>query len=500
MLLIRTALSLACAIGLSASALAQPGSTTLRFSPATSTASSSIRVTVGATVVNVPLPPLASATLKRDQVRTALAAAGHQVVNALPGGDSLTVLNTAPGSVVVETINSGERVDQVKGPAAPAGRVGFRPVLFDPFDAQAQPAVFTAGIVTDVGELTATVSAQELNFQTSGPIICQALFQRLAPQAPQYGAVIDYAGDRLEIYFDPAYSVTSGGVNFGTTSRTPGCSGRLDGRGSEHRNVILRSGASRSPVIETEILELRLVSSTPTITIPIPPLLPPPLVSQAVLAGINEAGVPVLPGPTPHEVRVFGFDASGSARVETGGTGQDNAAARGAGAGTGTAGFTGHFDPFDHSGQPAIFTAGIVTDVGELTARISSAELNFQTDGPIICQALFQRLAPRAPQYGSQILYAGDRLEIYFDPAYTVTTGGVVFGTTSRSPGCFGELFFQRFCRADLNRDGVVDFNDLLEYLNLYNAGDPRADRNADGVVDFNDLLEYLNLYNEVCP
>jgi YD repeat-containing protein len=36
-------------------------------------------------------------------------------------------------------------------------------------------------------------------------------------------------------------------------------------------------------------------------------------------------------------------------------------------------------------------------DPGSLTAQISSAELSFQTDGPIICQALFQRLAPRAP-------------------------------------------------------------------------------------------------------
>jgi hypothetical protein len=54
-------------------------------------------------------------------------------------------------------------------------------------------------------------------------------------------------------------------------------------------------------------------------------------------------------------------------------------------------------------------------------------------------------------------------------------------------------------CPADLNQDGVVDFNDLLEYLNLYNAQDPRADWNGDGVVDFNDLLEFLNFYNQPC-
>ncbi|MBM4108020.1 MAG: hypothetical protein FJ255_04310 [Phycisphaerae bacterium] len=54
-------------------------------------------------------------------------------------------------------------------------------------------------------------------------------------------------------------------------------------------------------------------------------------------------------------------------------------------------------------------------------------------------------------------------------------------------------------CRADLNCDGVVDFNDLLVFLNLYNALDPRADFNGDGVVDFNDFLEYLNIYNTPC-
>ncbi len=107
---------------------------------------------------------------------------------------------------------------------------------------------------------------------------------------------------------------------------------------------------------------------------------------------------------------------------------------------SGSTGFTGFFDPFDRVGLPAVFTAGIVTDVGELTERISAQELNFQTDGPIICQALFQRLAPRAPQYGAQINYAGDRLEVYFDPAYTVTQGGIIFGTTSPSPGCTGTV------------------------------------------------------------
>jgi hypothetical protein len=54
-------------------------------------------------------------------------------------------------------------------------------------------------------------------------------------------------------------------------------------------------------------------------------------------------------------------------------------------------------------------------------------------------------------------------------------------------------------CPGDWNGDGVIDFNDLLEYLNDYNAQLPRADINQDGIVDFNDLLEFLNLYNLPC-
>jgi hypothetical protein len=49
---------------------------------------------------------------------------------------------------------------------------------------------------------------------------------------------------------------------------------------------------------------------------------------------------------------------------------------------------------------------------------------------------------------------------------------------------------------ADMNRDGGVDFNDVLVYLNMFTAGDPRADLNRDGTIDFNDLLVFLNRYN----
>lgn len=54
-------------------------------------------------------------------------------------------------------------------------------------------------------------------------------------------------------------------------------------------------------------------------------------------------------------------------------------------------------------------------------------------------------------------------------------------------------------CLADLNGDGLVDFSDYLEFLNLYDAQDLRADFNQDGLVDFSDYLEFLNHYDAGC-
>ncbi|MCC6678604.1 MAG: hypothetical protein IT436_15835 [Phycisphaerales bacterium] len=63
-----------------------------------------------------------------------------------------------------------------------------------------------------------------------------------------------------------------------------------------------------------------------------------------------------------------------------------------------------------------------------------------------------------------------------------------------RSAWCSGEV-----CTADFNCDGLVDFSDYLEFLNLYEASDHRADLNADGMVDFADYLEFLNHYDAGC-
>lgn len=54
-------------------------------------------------------------------------------------------------------------------------------------------------------------------------------------------------------------------------------------------------------------------------------------------------------------------------------------------------------------------------------------------------------------------------------------------------------------CPADYDGNGTLDFNDILEFLNHFNAMSPMAELNGDGVVDFNDMLEFLNRFNAGC-
>lgn len=178
--------------------------------------------------VPVPIPPRTSAERKRNLIRDALIEAGYDVTDNGDGGSELTIRHLTDGTnVKFRPGATGEKADKIVSDAAVAATIEFNG-FFDPIEQEfLQPAVFTAGIVTDVGELRVQVSAEELQFQTDGPMICQALFQRLAPRAPQFGAEVNFAGDRLEVYFDPAYTVTQGGIVFGTDSAGEGCSGAV---------------------------------------------------------------------------------------------------------------------------------------------------------------------------------------------------------------------------------------------------------------------------------
>ncbi|MCK6455714.1 MAG: hypothetical protein L6Q92_04190 [Phycisphaerae bacterium] len=241
------------------------------------------------------------------------------------------------------------------------------------------------------------------------------------------------------------------------------------------------------------------------VPIPIPPLAPVEQKRNTCVTTLNNAGVPTVPDPMPNAFRLDAVPPGSIVTLIDMGTGELNDRLLVPAITTAQVGFPGFFQPFNYANQPAQFTAGIVTDVGELTTQVSAAELNFQTDGPIICQALFQRLAPRAPQYGAEINYAGDRLEIYFDPAYTVTQGGIIFGTTSMGQGNFGQIVVPAPpLLGDMNCDGVVNLLDMDPFIlalkdpALYATTYPNCDILAgdfdgDGVVTGLDIAPFLD-------
>ncbi|HZW09746.1 MAG TPA: GC-type dockerin domain-anchored protein [Phycisphaerales bacterium] len=54
-------------------------------------------------------------------------------------------------------------------------------------------------------------------------------------------------------------------------------------------------------------------------------------------------------------------------------------------------------------------------------------------------------------------------------------------------------------CVADFNGDGTVNTQDVLAFLNAWNAGDGSADINGDGTINTQDVLAFLNLWNAGC-
>lgn len=98
---------------------------------------------------------------------------------------------------------------------------------------------------------------------------------------------------------------------------------------------------------------------------------------------------------------------------------------------------------------------------------------------------------------GDTTSFVVNAIHITVDSALQVVDADVVIGNSSATltkPSCltFG-------CPADLNDDCQVDFPDYLEFLNLYDAQDPRADFAEDGFIDFPDYLEFMNHYDAGC-
>lgn len=58
----------------------------------------------------------------------------------------------------------------------------------------------------------------------------------------------------------------------------------------------------------------------------------------------------------------------------------------------------------------------------------------------------------------------------------------------------------QNPCRVDLTDDGVLDFFDVAEFLQLFSDGDPAADFTGEGTLDFFDVQQFLEEFSNGCP
>ncbi|MCC5786015.1 MAG: hypothetical protein JJU33_04860 [Phycisphaerales bacterium] len=112
-----------------------------------------------------------------------------------------------------------------------------------------------------------------------------------------------------------------------------------------------------------------------------------------------------------------------------------------------------------------------------------------------------------SPASLTRVLSVGDLLEVAPGDARLVTDtrlldvyGQRVLVSADFDDGTRGMFsVFIPECRADMNRDGVVDADDFFLYLQLFAAGDPRADINHDGVINADDFFEYLDLFAAGC-
>ncbi|MBU6412060.1 MAG: dienelactone hydrolase family protein [Planctomycetes bacterium] len=52
------------------------------------------------------------------------------------------------------------------------------------------------------------------------------------------------------------------------------------------------------------------------------------------------------------------------------------------------------------------------------------------------------------------------------------------------------------FCPADVNRDGIIDFFDYLDFVADFSASSTAADFNADGTIDFFDYLDFVAAFS----
>ncbi|RMH12363.1 MAG: hypothetical protein D6695_06840, partial [Planctomycetota bacterium] len=63
-----------------------------------------------------------------------------------------------------------------------------------------------------------------------------------------------------------------------------------------------------------------------------------------------------------------------------------------------------------------------------------------------------------------------------------------------------GDVSESNPCTADWNGDGVLDFFDVLAFLDDFSNANPAADLNSDGELNFFDVLSFLDQFSAGCP
>jgi hypothetical protein len=142
----------------------------------------------------------------------------------------------------------------------------------------------------------------------------------------------------------------------------------------------------------------------------------------------------------PRGVKINGLDEGTSVSIDAGTTGEQIDRVVASAAQDAQVSFAGLFDPIAADGLPADFTAGFVCGENSFLAQVTAEELQFQTDGARIALALFERLLEPASQLGVELELVGDGIRVGFPGSLSSQRGGVVFGTTSLSPGVSGGL------------------------------------------------------------
>jgi len=176
-------------------------------------------------IIPISVTAVMSAQEKRDQIAVNLFGRGYDAAPVGPRGVKIDGL--AQGTTVdIDAGSTGEQIDRIVASAAQDAQIQFAG-FFDPIAADGLPADFTAGFVTGEGSFLAQVTAEELGFQTDGPSIALALFERLRLPAQDMGVELELMGDAILVGFPGPLSSQRGGVVFGTTSLSEGLSGGL---------------------------------------------------------------------------------------------------------------------------------------------------------------------------------------------------------------------------------------------------------------------------------